>query len=474
MTTDVIALTEGMPDPWSIMAALLAGGPEPGVRTAGQGAVLQLCDPDGAPLVSVEAPLRMGVRGEAERLLGVPLADGTGWWTEIRAATGVPGAERLARAVAGRLTDLLGGAVWPPDASGDVPEAGGLVDVSGVTAAEPPELPAVDVLTGQAAVILQDRPLIAMTSLLSEALRTSADADRGLQIVTPGHSRLSLPTRSLLTGPPLRWVVRDERCGYYDGLSGAVLGWRDGTFAPVADAHGRTLVADAFREVDRSGERQLVVAFRTCLPASEDLVLGGAVEAAWQTLTGAPPAGWGSAEPAGLPWSREEATSLARRRSPRPTWLVVVGAPDRPAVATLRVDRTPEGVAEDVTLALGYGPGERPPVEALPELADTLASRSGLRSLVCHLRPARRDLSVPPRFEAPPVPVAFALGSEGIRSVGFGHAARAPLAGSPLRVGPPGRPGLYYPLGDGSSHGDGWAALERLTRHLRGAGRVTA
>ncbi|MGI5338018.1 DUF6177 family protein [Streptomyces sp. CA-181903] len=470
MTKDVIALTERMPDPWSILAALLAGGPEPGVRTAAQGAVLQLCDPEGAPLVSVEAPLEMRVRGEAERLLGVPVGDGTGWWTEVRAATGVPGAARLAGAVAARLTGLLGGTVWPPDVSSE----DGLVDVSDVTATEPPELPAVDVLTEQAAVILQDRPLVAMTSRLSEALRTSADADRGLQIVTPGDSRLSLPTRTLLTGPPGRWVVRDERCGYYDGLSGAVLHWRDGVFAPTADVQGRTLVAEAFREVGHGGERQLVVAFRTALPATEDLVLGGGVEAAWRALTGAPPAGWGSAEPAGLPWSRDELTARARHRSPRPTWLVVVGTADRPGIATLRVDRTPEGVAEEVTLAFGYGPGERPPVDALPGLADTLASRLGLRSLLCQLRPARRDLSVPPRFEAPPVPLAFALGPEGVRSIGLARAARPPLAGSPLRVGPPGLPGLYYPLGDGSSHGDGWSALDRLTRHLRGAAPVTA
>lgn len=470
MTKDVIALTEGVPDPWSVAAALLAGGPEPGVRTTGRGAVLQLCDRDGVPLVSVESPLEVRVPGEAERLLGVPLGDGIGWWTEIRAATGVPGAERLAGAVATRLTGLLGGAVWPPDVSTE----DGLVDVSDVTATEPPELPAVDVVTERAAVILQDRPLVAMTSRLSEALRTSADTDRGLQIVTPGGSRLSLPTRTLLTGPPTRWVVRDERCGYYDGLSGAVLHWRDGSFAPAADARGETLVADAFREVGHTGERQLVVAFRTALPATEDLVLGGGVEAAWRALTGGPPAGWGAAEPAGLPWSREELTSLARRCSPRPTWLVVVGAADRPGIATLRVDRAPEGVAEEVTLALGYGPGERPPVDALPELADALASRSGLRSLLCQLRPARSDLSVPPWYEAPPVPLAFALGPEGVRDIGLARAARPPLAGSPLRVGPGGRPGLYYPLGDGSSHGDGWSALDRLTRHLRGAAPVTA
>ncbi|WP_171161579.1 DUF6177 family protein [Streptomyces sp. I05A-00742] len=35
------------------------------------------------------------------------------------------------------------------------------------------------------------------------------------------------------------------------------------------------------------------------------------------------------------------------------------------------------------------------------------------------------------------------------------------------------RPGLYYPLGDGTSHGDGWSALDGLVRHLRAPGAVS-
>ncbi|MER5744384.1 DUF6177 family protein [Streptomyces sp. NPDC002225] len=472
MTKDVIALTERMPDALSVLAGLLAGGPDLLVETAGEGAVVQLCDAGGRPLVSIEVPLLLQARGEAARLLGPgfePSGGGPAWWVEARAAAGVPQAEQLAGAFAARLTLLLGGRVWPSDAPGTV-GAASPVDVSGITAVPAPAAaqPAVDMLTDKAAVVLQDRPVVPMTSWLSEALRATVDSDRSLQIVTPPHSRLSLPTRTLLQSTSSRWVVQDERCGYYDGLTGAVLRWQDDAFSPVRDANGETLVADAFAEVRPSGERQLVVSFRTLHAPRADLVLGGALEAAWQALAGGPPTGWGTSEPAGLSWSKRQLTELAYGRAPKPTWMVVVGAPDRPALATLRVIRTPEGVEEDITLTVGYGPGEKPPLEALPELADDLVTRHGLKTMLCQLRSARQDLSAPPHFEDPPLPYAFVLGPDEVREAGRDTASRTPLEERPVRLGPDARPGFYYPLGDGET-AESWHALEQLVRHVRGA-----
>ncbi|WP_370419283.1 DUF6177 family protein [Streptomyces sp. QH1-20] len=472
MTKDVIALTERMPDALSVLAGLLAGGPDLRVGTTGEGAVVQLCDAEGRPLVSIEAPLQLQVPGEAARLLGPgaePSGDGPAWWIEARATTGVPQAEQLAGAFAARLTMLLGGRVWPPDAPGTV-GAARPVDVSGVTAVPVPAAaqPAVDMLTDEAAVVLQDRPVVPMTSWLTEALRATVESDRSLQIVTPPHCRLSLPTRVLLQSTPSRWVVQDERCGYYDGLTGAVLRWQDGAFSPDRDENGESPVADAFTEVRPTGERQLIVSFRTLHQPEADLVLGGALEAAWQALTGGPPAGWGTSEPAGLTWSRRQLTDLAYERAPQPTWTVVVGTPDRPAVATLRVIRTSEGVEEDVTLTLGYGPGEELPLEALPKLAGELVTRHGLKTMMCQLREARRDLSAPPRFESPPLPYAFVLGPAEVREAGRDTASRTPLKDRPVQLGPDARPGFYYPLGDGES-AENWTALEQLVRHLRGA-----
>ncbi|WP_405921185.1 DUF6177 family protein [Streptomyces sp. NBC_00122] len=472
MTKDVIALTERMPDALSVLAGLLAGGPDLRVDTTGEGAVVQLCDAEGRPLVSIEVPLLLQVPGEAARLLGPgaePSGDGPAWWIEARAAVGVPQAEELAGAFAARMTMLLGGRVYPPDAPGTA-GAARPVDVSGVTAVPVPAAaqPAVDMLTDAAAVVLQDRPVVPMTSWLSEALRATLESDRSLQIVTPPHCRLSLPTRMLLESMPSRWVVQDERCGYYDGLTGAVLTWQDDAFSPARDENGETRVSDAFTEAGPTGERQLVVSFRALHRPTEDLVLGGALEAAWRALTGGPPAGWGTSEPAGLTWSRRQLTDLAYERAPRSTWTVVVGAPDRPAVATLRVIRTPEGVEEDITLTVGYGPGEELPLGALPGLAEELVTRYGLKTMLCQLRAARRDLSAPPHFESPPLPYAFVLGPEEVREAGRDTASRTPLKERPVRLGPSARPAFYYPLGDGET-AESWTALERLVRHLRGA-----
>ncbi|WP_406293744.1 DUF6177 family protein [Streptomyces sp. NBC_00624] len=472
MTKDVIALTRRMPDPLTVLAGLLSGGPDKLVETLGEDAVVRLCDEEGRPLVSVEAPLLVQVAGEAERLLGATAPAVPFWWTEARATTGVEEAERLAGTFAARLIALAGGSAWPPEAARSV----AVVKTDGVSVAPTPAAaqPAIDALTDKVAVVIQDRPVVAMTAWLSDAFRATAEANLGLQIVTSPGTTLSPAVRNSLTGWPSRWVVQDERDGYYDGLSGAVLRWQNGMFATVEAADAtpddpRTPVAASFKDFADTGERQLAVSFRTVHPADDRLVLGGALEAVWRELTGNPPAGWGTAEPANLPWSLRQLTDVAHDRSPAPTWVVVVGSPDRPGLATVRISRTTGGVEEDVTLAFGYGAGEEPPVDALPRVAEILATRHHLQSMLIQIRKARRDLAVPPRFEGPGVPVAFVLGAEEVREMPGDRARRTPLSEPPVQLGPKTRPALYYPLPGDPSDLSGWQDFERLMRHLKGA-----
>ncbi|MED7947984.1 DUF6177 family protein [Streptomyces sp. BE303] len=472
MTKDVITLTPRMPDPWSVLAGLLAGGPDKLVNTAGEDAVIQLCDEQGRPLLSVEAPLLVQVRGEAERLLGANPPRVPFWWTEARATTGVPDAERLAGAFAARLASLSGGSAWPPQAA----RSTAVVETAGLTAAPAPAAaqPAVDVLTDKVAVVIMDRPVVAMTAWLSDAFRAAAASSRGLQIVTPAGTTLSPAVLANLPGWPSRWVVQDDRDGYYDGHTGAVLRWQEGMFATVVPADAtaddpRTPVAAAYQEVRACAERQLAITFRTVHPADDRLVLGGALETVWRELTGEPPAGWGTAEPANLPWSLGRLTDLAHSRAPEPTWFVVVGSPERPGLATLKVTRTKAGVEEDVTLAFGYGADEEPPLDALPGVAETLVTRHRLQSMLLQLRRARRDLAVPPHFEGPGVPLAFVLGAEEVRALPDDRARRTPLSQQPVALGPKTRPAYYYPLPGDPSDLSGWADFERLVRHLKGA-----
>ena len=464
MTKDVIALTSTMPDIRTVLAGLHAGGPDVGVQAAANGAVLQLCTPGGQPLVSIEAPFLVQVPGETARLLGTGITapENPVWWTETRATTAVPEAGQLAGSFAGRLATVLHGTTWPPEAA--------TTDVipltTGSSAAPANAHPAIDVLTDTTAVVLQDRPVIPMTSWLSDALRTAITSDRALQIVTPNTARLTLPTRNALGGHPHRWVIQDPQDGYYDGLSGAVLRWQNDTFVPARTTSDTTPVAPAFADTTDTGDRQLTLAIRTRHPADEQLLLGRALETAWHHLTGAPPAGWSTAEPVNLPWSTRQLTDLARQRAPHPTWLIAVGHPDRPALATVRIARTPAGVEEDITLSLGYREDEPPPLDVIPRLAETLAAQHGLTSMLTSLGHGPRDLTIPPRIGAPPNPVALTLGPDAVHDIGTHHAQHPPLNLTPTQLGFTSRPALHYPLGDGTDD-QTWTTLKHLTQHLR-------
>ncbi|MDG9718719.1 DUF6177 family protein [Streptomyces sp. DH24] len=460
MTKDVIALTPRMPDLRTLLAGFYAGGPGVGVGAAAGGAVVQLCASDGRPLVSVEAPVLVQVPGETVRLLGEHGQEEPVWWTEARASTAVEEAGRLAGSFAGRLATVLGGTVWPPHAA--TTEVVPLTTDVAAVPVPPTAHPAVDVLTDGAVVVIQDRPLVPMTSWLSDALRLAADTGRALQIVTPPTARLTLPTRTALRGLPNRWVVKDPDCGYYDGLSGAVLHWQGGVFTPVRDAQGNGTLADAHGRTRPTRQRQLLLTLRTRHAPTPGLTLGDALETVFRHLTGEPPAGWSTAEPVNLPWSTRQLTDLARSRAPRPTWLVAVGRADRPALATLRVTRTPGGVEEDMSVAVGYGADEEPPLDAVEPLAAELGAEHALVNLLTTVRAARRDLTVPARCEASPHPVSLTVGHDEARRIGIdGASAGSSGAPSAVRLGRPTEAALHYRLGDGTQS-DAWARLRAL------------
>ncbi|MER6075139.1 DUF6177 family protein [Streptomyces sp. NPDC001817] len=475
MPQDVIALTPQMPDIKTLLAALHAGGPDLRVNQAGGGAVAQLCTDDGKLLVSVEAPRYLQVPGETERLLGLGVqTEGPVWWTEVRATTAVAEARRLAGSVAGRLTTLLGGTTWPPEAAHtDVVTVPATGEVT-VPPADVEVLADVDVQTDKSVVVIYDRLVVAATTWMTEAVRRAAQGRRELYIVTSPNTRLSLPTRTVLERIPARWVVRHPENGYYDGLSGAVLRWHDRRFTPAADNGPR--IADAFQPpLGKGGDRQLLLSIRTIHPAHEHVILGGALEDAWQTLTGSPPAGWGTAEPINVPWLPWQLTDLARNRArqSQPTWAVAVGTADRPAIAAFRITHTREGVEEHITLALGYAAGERVPIELLPQLAESLAARHNLATMISELRAARADLTTPAHYEPPAIPISLTLGPDTVAELGITHARNALPDHTPTQLGPATHPALHYPLGDGTDP-TAWQRLRHINEHLERGSRAAA
>lgn len=115
MTHDVIALVQQAPDVRAVVAGMVRAGEQLRVRGAGHGALIQLCDEDGRPLLSIEAPQRIGVAGEVERLLGAEYAKRVTvpfWWVEARSSDSAEGAAGLGRRFADELVRRLGGTVW--------------------------------------------------------------------------------------------------------------------------------------------------------------------------------------------------------------------------------------------------------------------------------------------------------------------------------------------------------------------------
>lgn len=110
--------------------------------------------------------------------------------------------------------------------------------------------------------MMQSRPVVSLSSWMAEAARLCAETGKGLEVVTPTHSRLTLPLRPALTGQDCRWVVTDLAGCYYDGFSGARLAWDGGAFLPDGGRPGREAVhrqrdrsAHRVRHVDRRGRR---------------------------------------------------------------------------------------------------------------------------------------------------------------------------------------------------------------------------
>lgn len=132
MTADVIALCSREPDADAILAALYAAAPGLHVRPVEGAALIQLCDDHGRVLVTIDSPLLVRARGEADRILGEDAgAPHPAWWVEARApgggttrrpgagtagchdSAGRPGGRQIARGFAEALVAATGGCIWP-------------------------------------------------------------------------------------------------------------------------------------------------------------------------------------------------------------------------------------------------------------------------------------------------------------------------------------------------------------------------
>ncbi|QXJ24189.1 hypothetical protein AGRA3207_005463 [Actinomadura graeca] len=335
--------------------------------------------------------------------------------------------------------------------------------------------PAVDIATAKSAVVIQDRPLVPLSSWLTDAMAHCADTGQAFQILTPHDARITLPLRLAMGGPRTRWVVQEPDDGYFDGFTGFPLTWDGAEFVP-ADAAKAGPSGTFLREEPGERGHHLLVGLRVVHDAAPGLELGAVAEDLAHALAGTAPRAWGTAEPALSRWSPSELTDLCRRRSPRSTSLVFMG-PHGPAAAappfggTLRVTRVTSGVKEAVTFAIALPAGAEPPLEELEELAGRYARTGILRTLNVQWTPALPDLTYPSRAIGVPVPLALGVGPEGAAEIGTG---RASVPGADAKeIGDPAAPGLWFVLADGDGTG-AWSRFRDLMDHLAGPGGAAA
>ncbi|WP_329519519.1 DUF6177 family protein [Spirillospora sp. NBC_01491] len=320
--------------------------------------------------------------------------------------------------------------------------------------------PAIDLVTGSAALIVQKRPLVPLTRWIADAIGAAAEAGLPLQIVTPHDARLTMPLHSLLQPPLLRWVAGHPD-GFYDGLSGEPLDFDGSWFVPV-DPGRRT---GPFLETPEGADGvRLMLSFRVRHPASESTVLGAATEAAYRLVTGAGPSGCGTGEPVARTWNADDITALCRERAPQGTRFCHTGAAG--AIGTTHVTRNTEGVDEEVALHAGYRAGQDVPVERVAVLVEELAAGHHLVDVQAQVRPGRPDLTAVPHWTGPSAPIGMALGPASVREIGRERALDFPRA---VPLGPGRFPAVWYPLGDGRTDGTAeaaWTVLDELVVHL--------
>ncbi|WP_084265040.1 DUF6177 family protein [Actinomadura macra] len=329
--------------------------------------------------------------------------------------------------------------------------------------------PAVDIATAKSAVVIQDRPLVPLSSWLTDAMAHCADSGQAFQILTPHDARITLPLRLALGGPRTRWVVQEPDDGYFDGFTGFPLAWDGAEFVLAGKA--KEGPSETFlREVPDELGHHLIVGLRVVHEATVGLELGAVTEDLARALAGTAPRSWGTAEPALSRWSPSELTDLCRRRSPRSTSLVFMGPHGTTAAAppfggTARVSRVTSGVKETITFAVACPAGEEPPLDELEALADRHARTGILRTLNVQWTPALPDLTYPSRAIGVPSPLALGIGPEGAAETGIEHALAAEVTGK--KIGGSAAPGLWYVLaGDDAA----WPRFRGLMDHLTGGG----
>ncbi|GGC97042.1 hypothetical protein GCM10011512_25050 [Tersicoccus solisilvae] len=293
-----------------------------------------------------------------------------------------------------------------------------------------------DFTTADTAVLFQDKPVVHRSAWVDLAAARAAEEGRFLALITPPDSALTLPANDLLSQPGRRWLVTRHDGRFHDGYTGRVHGWDGDAFTTVDELAEEFLVADA------RPDGALHLRADVMHPAAHGTRVGDLAETLLTLLTGQPPTGWGTHEPASEPWDVSALTDHCFRISPHRSRLVVVGAPQPgsqvAAVGVLDVQRTATGVSETFELLVE---ADDPLDDAALGYVGRALTRHAVRSALVGHALGLPALNRPARFTGASVPGLAVFGPDAVRSAGP-EAARK-LAGDRAElVGPSAAPSL--------------------------------
>lgn len=326
--------------------------------------------------------------------------------------------------------------------------------------------PLIDEVTPHVVRIDSRAVVVRLSPPLAELLARPALGGRRFVLVTPDTSRLTIGLRAALVAAGGVWAVTTPT-GFRDGITGVErASIDDAVEAPVAppgqEADGSQPAAPWEQAVADTTQLSIDVALLHA--EAHDTVLGGALEALADAVSGTKPLVWGRTEPLDHVWDRWVLTQDARHRAPVPSRILVEG--DRlSAAVTARV--SDDGIEETIALTVEVPGGIEGLDRAIDRLRAALAElsrRSTPTFALVLARVGEPDRCLRPVEYPPPNPVALLIGAPSVARLDLDS---RDFAGEQdvVVVGSPAEPAYLLTLGSAAS--SGW---ERLNDALNSVG----
>ncbi len=253
-----------------------------------------------------------------------------------------------------------------------------------------------DMVNGSLAVLVQSRPVVALTPWLVNNHVWAQAHDRQFVLLTPAATELTWAAWSYLQNTDAAWVV-DAGDSMFHGLIGLEVDWSGEAF-DLADR-----VHPGFTPVPEDRWRILVEA-ETTHPYQDSAMIGSFSRDLLTSLGLEDPSRQGLMEPPETGFDVPEMTTYARTLSPRPTRFVLQG-PRWDAV----VEAVPQPVGVVERLTLSAEPGEQLLAAELVSRFLERAEDLGAESALLGYRRGSSQGHVPSRLTGPAVPAALHL-----------------------------------------------------------------